>query len=89
MQKITHSAPSNDVQWVWEVISAPARSLSLSAVLSPQTVVELFYQTAARKIIISQIYSQQQSNSLLHWTHMISNVVNLLAQLLYPSFTAR
>lgn len=68
----------------YEVIIVP----SFSAVLSPQTVVELFYQTAARKIIISQIYSQQQSNSLLHWTHMISNVVNLLAQLLYPSFTA-
>lgn len=59
----------------------------MSAVLSPQTVVELFYQTAARRIIISHIYSQQQSNSLLHWSHMISNVVNLLAQLLYPSTT--
>uniref|UniRef100_A0A3Q3JNV8 Nucleoporin 160 n=1 Tax=Monopterus albus TaxID=43700 RepID=A0A3Q3JNV8_MONAL len=51
----------------------------------PQTVVELFYQTAARKIIISHIYSQQQSNSLLLWTHMVSNVVQLLAQLLWPS----
>uniref|UniRef100_A0A671XY85 Nucleoporin 160 n=1 Tax=Sparus aurata TaxID=8175 RepID=A0A671XY85_SPAAU len=59
--------------------------VSVSAVLSPQTVVELFYQTAARRIIISHIYSQQQSNSLLHWSHMISNVVNLLAQLLWPS----
>uniref|UniRef100_A0A671XRX9 Nucleoporin 160 n=1 Tax=Sparus aurata TaxID=8175 RepID=A0A671XRX9_SPAAU len=58
--------------------------VSVSAVLSPQTVVELFYQTAARRIIISHIYSQQQSNSLLHWSHMISNVVNLLAQL-WPS----
>lgn len=53
-------------------------------VLSPQTVVELFYQTAARKIIISQIYCQQQSPSLLHWSHMMSSVVHLLAQLLYP-----
>uniref|UniRef100_A0A668ADZ8 Nucleoporin 160 n=1 Tax=Myripristis murdjan TaxID=586833 RepID=A0A668ADZ8_9TELE len=59
------------------------------SVLSPQTVVELFYQTVARKAIISQIYSQQQSpspgNALLHWPHMASNVVNLLAQLLWPS----
>lgn len=57
----------------------------VSAALSPQTVVELFYQTVARKIIISQIYCQQQSPSLLHWSHMMSNVVHLLTQLLYPS----
>ncbi|KAJ4918468.1 hypothetical protein JOQ06_002060, partial [Pogonophryne albipinna] len=53
--------------------------------LSPQTVVELFYQTVGRKIIVSQIYSQQQSSSMLVWSHMISNVVVLLAQLLWPS----
>ncbi|XP_041851953.1 nuclear pore complex protein Nup160 [Melanotaenia boesemani] len=53
--------------------------------LSPQTVVELFYQTSARRIIISQMFSQQQSDSLLLWNHMISNVVQLLAQLLWPS----
>lgn len=58
--------------------------MCVSAVLSPQTVVEMFYQTVARKIIISQIYSQQQSSSLLLWPHMVSNVVQLLAQLLYP-----
>ena len=50
--------------------------------------VELFYVTAARKLIISQIYSQQQSPSLLHWSHMMSSVVHLLAQLLYPSSPA-
>lgn len=54
-------------------------------VLSPQTVVELFYQTSARRTIMSQIYSQQQNPSLLLWTHMVSSVVHLLAQLLYPS----
>ncbi|XP_069384946.1 nuclear pore complex protein Nup160 isoform X2 [Paralichthys olivaceus] len=54
-------------------------------VLSPQTVVELFYQTAARRIIMSQIFAQQQSHALLVWSHMISNVVALLAQLLWPS----
>lgn len=53
--------------------------------LSPQTVVELFYQTTARKIIISQIYSQQQGPLTLHWSHMMSSVVHLLTQLLYPS----
>lgn len=55
-----------------------------SAALSPQTVVELFYQTVARKMIITQISSQQQSPSLLHWSHMMSTVVQQLAQLLYP-----
>lgn len=46
--------------------------------------VELFYQTTARKIIISQIYSQQQGPLMLHWSHMMSSVVHLLTQLLYP-----
>lgn len=36
-------------------------------------------------MIVNQIYSQQQSPSLLHWSHMMSTVVHLLAQLLYPS----
>ncbi|XP_071318401.1 nuclear pore complex protein Nup160 isoform X2 [Trachinotus anak] len=69
---------------VLELSDTPALSTNRS-VLSPQTVVELFYQTVARRIIISQIYSQQQSSSLLLWTHMISSVVHLLAQLLWPS----
>uniref|UniRef100_A0A665UIY1 Nucleoporin 160 n=1 Tax=Echeneis naucrates TaxID=173247 RepID=A0A665UIY1_ECHNA len=59
--------------------------LCLCAVLSPQTVLELFYQTSARRIIVSQFFSQQHSSSLLVWSHMISTVVTLLAQLLYPS----
>uniref|UniRef100_A0A1A7YTS7 Nucleoporin 160kDa n=1 Tax=Iconisemion striatum TaxID=60296 RepID=A0A1A7YTS7_9TELE len=59
---------------------APARS-----VWTPQTVVELFYQTVGRRIIMSQVFSQQHSDSLLIWTHLISNVVQLLAQLLWPS----
>ncbi|KAM4618869.1 nuclear pore complex protein Nup160 isoform 2-T2 [Polymixia lowei] len=73
---------------VLELSDSPAMGTNRS-VLSPQTVVELFYQTVARKAIISQIYTQQQSSSpgsmLLHWPHMVSNVVNLLAQLLWPS----
>uniref|UniRef100_A0A7N8X968 Nucleoporin 160 n=1 Tax=Mastacembelus armatus TaxID=205130 RepID=A0A7N8X968_9TELE len=69
---------------VLELSDTPALSANRS-VLGPQTVVELFYQTVARKMIISQMYSQQQTNSLLLWTHMISNVVHLLAQLLWPS----
>ncbi|XP_071369421.1 nuclear pore complex protein Nup160 [Centroberyx affinis] len=73
---------------VLELSDSPALATNRS-VLSPQTVVELFYQTVARKTVISQIYTQQQSpspgNALLHWPHMVSNVVNLLAQLLWPS----
>lgn len=34
--------------------------------------------------MVSQIFSQQQSDSLLLWSHMTSNLVHLLAQLLYP-----
>ncbi|XP_078112382.1 nuclear pore complex protein Nup160 isoform X3 [Sander vitreus] len=72
---------------VLQLSDTPAQSCNRS-VLSPQTVVELFYQTVGRKLIISQMYcqqQQQQGNSLLLWTHSISNVVNLLAQLLWPS----
>lgn len=64
----------------------PIALLFFLSVLSPQTVLELFYQTVARKYIISQIYSQSQNDTeLLQWQHMVSNVVHLLAQLLYPS----
>ncbi|KAM8892398.1 nuclear pore complex protein Nup160 isoform 1-T1 [Spinachia spinachia] len=69
---------------VLELSDTPALSTNRS-VPSPQTVLELFYQTAARKLVISQIYCQQQSSSVLLWSHMISNVVILLAQLLWPS----
>lgn len=73
---------------VLELSDSPALATNRS-VLSPQTVVELFYQGVARKTIVSQLYAQQQSPSpglaLLHWPHMISSVVNLLAQLLWPS----
>ncbi|XP_028287626.1 nuclear pore complex protein Nup160 isoform X2 [Parambassis ranga] len=69
---------------VLELSDTPAVSPGRS-VLNPQTVVELFYQNVARRTIISQMFSQQQSNSLLLWTHMIANVVQLLAQLLWPS----
>lgn len=54
------------------------------AALSPQTVVELFYQTVARKTIATQMCSQQQSPPLLHWSQVTSTVVQQLAQLLYP-----
>ncbi|KAM9854925.1 nuclear pore complex protein Nup160 [Aulostomus maculatus] len=57
---------------------------SSAAALSPQTVVELFYQTVARRLIVSQIFSQGQS-AHLHWPDVISAMVNLLAQLLWPS----
>ncbi|CAJ1055772.1 nuclear pore complex protein Nup160 [Xyrichtys novacula] len=70
---------------VLELSDSPALSSSHRSVLSPQTVVELFYQTAARKMMVSQIFSQQQSDSLLLWSHMTSNLVHQLAQLLWPN----
>uniref|UniRef100_A0A8D3DJM7 Nuclear pore complex protein Nup160 n=1 Tax=Scophthalmus maximus TaxID=52904 RepID=A0A8D3DJM7_SCOMX len=66
-------------------VSLCPQCLSLSSVLCPQTVVELFYETVSRRTIMSQIFSQQQNNSLLQWSHMISSVVTLLAQQLWPS----
>uniref|UniRef100_A0A3P9ILY1 Nucleoporin 160 n=1 Tax=Oryzias latipes TaxID=8090 RepID=A0A3P9ILY1_ORYLA len=53
--------------------------------LCPQTVVELFYRTAGRKLVVSQMFSHQQIPSLLLWSPVISSVVQLLAQLLWPS----
>uniref|UniRef100_A0A4W5LG59 Nucleoporin 160 n=1 Tax=Hucho hucho TaxID=62062 RepID=A0A4W5LG59_9TELE len=69
---------------VLELSDSPALANN-SSVLSPQTVVELFYQSVARKAIIAQIYSQQQSTALLHWPQMVSSVVTLLAQQLWPN----
>ncbi|KAM6973336.1 nuclear pore complex protein Nup160 [Aplochiton taeniatus] len=73
---------------VLELSDSPALATNRT-VLCPQTVVELFYQSVARRSIIAQIYGQQQSPSpataLLHWPHMVSSVVTLLAQLLWPS----
>ncbi|KTF73989.1 hypothetical protein cypCar_00024315 [Cyprinus carpio] len=60
---------------------------SSRSVLNPQTVVELFYQNVARKAIMSQIFSQQDvegSQGMLHWPQMISSVLTLLCQFLYP-----
>ncbi|XP_042609351.1 nuclear pore complex protein Nup160-like [Cyprinus carpio] len=61
---------------------------SSRSVLNPQTVVELFYQNVARKAIMSQIFSQQDvegSQGMLHWPQMISSVLTLLCQFLWPS----
>ncbi|CAB1313483.1 unnamed protein product [Coregonus sp. 'balchen'] len=58
---------------VLELSDSPALASNRS-VLSPQTVVELFYQSVARKAIITQIYSQQQSTAPLHWPQMVSSV---------------
>eukprot|EP00063_Salmo_salar_P006264 XP_013981099.1 PREDICTED: nuclear pore complex protein Nup160-like isoform X2 [Salmo salar] len=73
---------------VLELSDSPAMASNRS-VRSPQTVVELFYQSVARKAIITQIYSKQHSLSpgtaLLHWPHMVSSVVTLLAQQLWPN----
>ncbi|RXN36925.1 nuclear pore complex Nup160 [Labeo rohita] len=61
---------------------------SSRSVLNPQTVVELFYQNVARKAIMSQIFSQQDvggNQTMLHWPQMISSVLTLLCQFLWPS----
>uniref|UniRef100_A0A673J4P1 Nuclear pore complex protein Nup160-like n=1 Tax=Sinocyclocheilus rhinocerous TaxID=307959 RepID=A0A673J4P1_9TELE len=61
---------------------------SRRSVLNPQTVVELFYQNVARKAIMSQIFSQQDvegNQTMLHWSQMISSVLTLLCQFLWPS----
>ncbi|CDQ65310.1 unnamed protein product [Oncorhynchus mykiss] len=73
---------------VLELSDSPAMASNRS-VRSPQTVVELFYQSVAWKAIITQIYSKQNSPSpgtaLLHWPHMVSSMVTLLARQLYPT----
>ncbi|XP_030633341.1 nuclear pore complex protein Nup160 [Chanos chanos] len=72
---------------VLELSDSPALIPSKS-VLNPQTVVELFYLNVARKVIVSQLYAQQDaqaSQAPLHWPHMISSVVTVLSQLLWPS----
>ncbi|KAK1804685.1 hypothetical protein P4O66_020668 [Electrophorus voltai] len=56
----------------------PSRS-----VLNPQTVVELFYQNVARKLIVAQLFGQrgaEASQTPLHWPQLISSVVTLLSQ---------
>ncbi|XP_053538114.1 nuclear pore complex protein Nup160 [Ictalurus punctatus] len=59
------------------------------SVLSPQTVVELFYQNIARKSIVLQLFGQREAPeshiTSLHWNQLISSVVHLLTQLLWPS----
>ncbi|XP_062403164.1 nuclear pore complex protein Nup160 [Sardina pilchardus] len=72
---------------VLELSDSPALAPNRS-VLNPQTVVELFYQNVARKIIMSQVYSQQEAQAgqvPLHWPQMASSVVTSLSQLLWPS----
>ncbi|KAJ8344194.1 hypothetical protein SKAU_G00315230 [Synaphobranchus kaupii] len=72
---------------VLELSDSPALTPSKS-VLNPQTVVELFYQNVARKAIITQIHSQQSallSQAALHWPQMVSTMIILLSQYLWPS----
>ncbi|XP_047451481.1 nuclear pore complex protein Nup160 [Mugil cephalus] len=68
-----------------DTVSPVSSMSSARSGLGPQTVVELFYQTSARKLIVSQVLSQQTTSSQLVWSHVISSVVQLLAQLLWPS----
>ncbi|XP_062856315.1 nuclear pore complex protein Nup160 isoform X2 [Trichomycterus rosablanca] len=73
---------------VLKLSDSAALSSTYRSVLTPQTVVELFYQNVARKSIVQQLFSQQEaqeSHITLHWNQFISSVVQLLAQLLWPS----
>ncbi|KAL4622892.1 nuclear pore complex protein Nup160 [Arapaima gigas] len=72
---------------VLELSDSPALSPNKS-VMSPQTLLELFYQNVARKVIISQIYGQQNtslSQAVLNWPQMVSTIVTLFAQHVWPS----
>ncbi|TRZ00171.1 hypothetical protein DNTS_020923, partial [Danionella cerebrum] len=72
---------------VLELSDSSPLSASRSA-MNPQTVVELFYQSVARKSIMHQLFSQQDVESnqtVLHWPQMISSVLTLLCQLLWPN----
>uniref|UniRef100_A0A671P196 Nuclear pore complex protein Nup160-like n=1 Tax=Sinocyclocheilus anshuiensis TaxID=1608454 RepID=A0A671P196_9TELE len=69
-------------------LSDSSTPTSSRSVLNPPTVVELFYQNVARKAIMSQMLSQQDvegSQAMLHWPQMISSVLTLLCQFLWPS----
>ncbi|XP_017292270.1 nuclear pore complex protein Nup160 [Kryptolebias marmoratus] len=89
-QSLASSVPMDTIDVNLQHLTALELSDTLSvtsgrSALNPQTVVELFYQTVGRRLIVSQMFSQQQCDSLLHWTQLISNVVQLLSQLLWPS----
>ncbi|XP_036390935.1 nuclear pore complex protein Nup160 [Megalops cyprinoides] len=72
---------------VLELSDSPALTPNKS-VLTLQTVVELFYQNVGRKAIISQIHSQQSvllGQAVLSWPQMVSTIITLLGQHLWPS----
>ncbi|XP_053741482.1 nuclear pore complex protein Nup160 [Synchiropus splendidus] len=70
---------------VLQLSDSPSINIAPSA-LTPQTLVEHFYLNVARKIIVlSQLESPPAGGGLLQWTNTISNTVNLLSQLLWPS----
>ncbi|XP_018598836.1 nuclear pore complex protein Nup160 [Scleropages formosus] len=72
---------------VLELSDSPALTPNKS-VLSPQTLLELFYQNVARKVIISQIHSHQStplSQAVLSWPQLVSTIITLLAQHVWPN----
>uniref|UniRef100_A0AAY4BWC0 Nucleoporin 160 n=1 Tax=Denticeps clupeoides TaxID=299321 RepID=A0AAY4BWC0_9TELE len=82
----THHADANLQHLsVLELSDSPAMAPSQTGMtLKPH----LFYQNVARKAIVSQIFSQQDAQSAqapLHWPQMVSSVITLLCQLLWPS----
>ncbi|XP_061631140.1 nuclear pore complex protein Nup160 isoform X2 [Phyllopteryx taeniolatus] len=57
--------------------------------VSCQSAVEMFYQSCGRKLIIRHLFSQSAAagggGAVVNWSDMMANVVQLLAQLLWPS----
>ncbi|RXM33300.1 Nuclear pore complex protein Nup160 [Acipenser ruthenus] len=72
---------------VLDMSDSPALTPNKS-VSSPQTVVELFFQTVARKRIIYQIYAQPDApltQAILNWSQLIAAISVFLLQHLWPS----
>ncbi|KAK1159711.1 nuclear pore complex protein Nup160-like [Acipenser oxyrinchus oxyrinchus] len=72
---------------VLDMSDSPALTPNKS-VSSPQTVVELFFQTVARKRIIYQIYAQPDTpltQAVLNWSELIAAISVYLLQHLWPS----
>nr|XP_023673218.1 nuclear pore complex protein Nup160 [Paramormyrops kingsleyae] len=72
---------------VLELSDSPALTPNKS-LMSPQTVLELFYHNVGRKLVVSQIHSQQGaplSQEVLSWPQMASAIVTLFLQHVWPS----
>ncbi|KAM4617495.1 nuclear pore complex protein Nup160 [Discoglossus pictus] len=72
---------------VLELSDSPAFTPGHKQVSGPQTVVELFFQDVARKLL-SHLFARStatQTQSPLNWTQLITDITNFLLQHLWPS----